>query len=518
MSDTPDWLLEMRALTGLTETPGSADNPKILAMADTIAKAYPDMAAYCSTYQHDETPWCGLTVAYCMTRAGIRPVWGPTDTDRWLWAQAWDDPAWGDKISEPRPGCVVVMTRSGGGHVTLYERTEGSYYVCRGGNQSDAVNTQSYSKSSVIALMWPKSGPPLPPAPPAPRAQIKKGSTGPDVVYLQTALGIPADGQFGSVTDGAVRGYQTATGLTSDGVVGTNTWTKVDALVARMKAGENGISDALIADIAELAKTAPIQSYNWKDRGRSPPGYIAGMGAAYALALTWLMDENDPAAVEMAQKAGSPDTDALAWYSSEFTKLGMSNAKAGKDTLRHLFVLMIGLGMRESSGTYCCGRDQSATNVTSDTAEAGLFQTSWNIKTASQNLPALMEDYWADPRGFLHIFSDNVQPSSSDLQNYGSGQGASYQWLAKYSPAFAVMVTAIGLRTRRNHWGPINNKAAELRDEADDFLREVEALVLLEPQPGPEPEPVPEPDIPEVRITTTGTIRLWVNGQSIALE
>jgi uncharacterized protein (TIGR02594 family) len=509
MTDTPDWLLEMRALTGLTETPGSADNPKILAMADTIARAYPDMAAYCSTYQHDDTPWCGLTVAYCMTRAGIRPVWGPTDTDRWLWAQAWGSSAWGDKISEPRPGCVVVMTRSGGGHVTLYERTEGSYYVCRGGNQSDAVNTQSYAKSSVIALMWPKSGPPLPPAPPAPRAQIKKGSTGPDVVYLQTALGIPADGQFGSVTDAAVRGYQTATGLTSDGVVGPATWDKVDALVARMEAGHAGISDALIADIAELAKTAPIQSYSWKDRGKSPPGYIAGMGQCYALALTWL-NENppDPAAVEMAQKAGNGDTDALAWYSAEFTKLGMNNSVAGKDTLRHLFVLMIGLGMRESSGEYCCGRDQSASNVTSDTAEAGLFQTSWNIKTASPNLPTLMDDYWEDPRGFLRIFADKVDPSASDLQVFGSGQGAMYQWLAKYSPAFAVMVTAIGLRSRRNHWGPINNKAAELRDEADDFLKEVETLVQQEP--GPEPEPVPE--AATVVITTTGPVTVTING------
>ena len=36
----------------------------------------------------------------------------------------------------------------------------------------------------------------------------------------------------------------------------------------------------------------------------------------------------------------------------------MRNDVSGIDTLRHLFVLMIGLGMRELSGRYCEGRDQ----------------------------------------------------------------------------------------------------------------------------------------------------------------
>ena len=50
--------------------------------------------------------------------------------------------------------------------------------------------------------------------------------------------------------------------------------------------------------------------------------------------------------------------DALAHYASEFAALGMRNDVSGLDTLRHLFVLMIGLGMRESSGRYCEGRDR----------------------------------------------------------------------------------------------------------------------------------------------------------------
>src|SRR5262252_6883462 len=115
MSDEiPEWLLTMRAITGLSEVPGTGDNEKILAMADTIAKAYPEMSDYCAQYTHDSIPWCGLCVAYCMTQAGVRPVFGPTDTDKFLWAQAWDDDEWGEILAEPRPGCVCVLTRSGG--------------------------------------------------------------------------------------------------------------------------------------------------------------------------------------------------------------------------------------------------------------------------------------------------------------------------------------------------------------------------------------------------------------------
>jgi uncharacterized protein (TIGR02594 family) len=508
---TPDWLLTMRSLTGLTEEPGSGDNPKILAMRDAIARAYPDMQTYCDLYDHDDTPWCGLCAAYCLTDAGIRPVFGPTDTDKWMWAQAFHDLEWGYKLSSPRPGCVVVMEREGGGHVTFYERTEGSYYWCRGGNQSDSVNQAKYAISTVIALMWPKqAGEP----PPAPRRTLKQGDTGADVEYVQDALGIPPDGEFGPVTKSGVKGFQAATGLVADGVVGPATWIKVDDLVRRRDMGTDDLDDDLQEEITGLALSHPIQKHSWDDRGRSPSGYISGMGQCFAIALRRYL-AGDPGAVEMAQAAGDADDDALAWYDDEFDDIGMDNSRPGPETLRHLFMLMIGLGMRESSGRYCEGRDMSAGNVESDTCEAGLFQTSWNIRSASVNIPDLLEEYWSDPNAFLPIFSEGITPTADNLDVYGGGQGASYQFLAKYSPAFTVLVTAIGLRTRRSHWGPVGGREVELVEEADDFLRKVEAIVREIPIEPPEPVP-PEPvEEAVVDIIASSNVSVTVNGMPV---
>jgi uncharacterized protein (TIGR02594 family) len=512
---TPAWLLQMRAITGTTETAGSASNPKIMAMVETIAQAYPEMAPYCALYTDDSVPWCGLAIAYCMTQAGIRPVFGPTDTDKFLWAQAWDDPSFATKISSPRLGCVVVMGRDGGGHVSLYESTSGSNYICRGGNQSDTVNTSSYPISNVISLVWPTQAGPPPPAPPR---ELKKGDSGDDVAALQTVLGIPADGEFGEITETQVEAFQAACNLDVDGVVGPATWQQVDALKARLDAGYWGLPDELGAAIVAMVDGSALADYTWDERGKPPPGYLAGMCLAYAVAVMWLDDHFSWAKV-MARAAGNPDTDALAWYEAELSEVMMDVDQAGVDTLRALFAILISLGMRESSGRYCEGRDMSASNVSADTAEAGLFQSSWNFHGASSEIDKLFDYYWSDPHGFLDIFNEDIEPTAANLSVYGGSgqQGTRYQWLAKYSPAFAVMSTAIGLRTIRQHWGPINRKEldADAFVPCDDLLYEVQKLVQETP---PEPEPAPEPEPPEaatVAISATGNVVVTVNGQVV---
>ena len=58
---------------------------------------------------------------------------------------------------------------------------------------------------------------------------LRIGDTGPDVVLLQRALGIPADGIFGPQTLHAVKRFQRAHSLLVDGQVGPHTWAALHA-------------------------------------------------------------------------------------------------------------------------------------------------------------------------------------------------------------------------------------------------------------------------------------------------
>ena len=486
----PRWLQVMRAITGTEEAPGDEDNPKILAMADIIAQAYLEMADYCAQYTHDEIAWCGLTVAFCMTMAGIRPVFGPTDTDKFLWALAWS--TWhefGIELDEPVLGCVVVREREGGGHVALFERQEGDNYILRGGNQSDAVNEKSFPIDGTVALIWPRWAglPPKPkPIPVEDRPLLEQGESGKDVEDLQKLLPRfegEIDGDFGPITEDAVLDYQRSRGLEVDGIVGQETWTalyehKPPLPPPPPPPGALSYADQQV--IMGLARNSRIADYEWRDRGQAPIGYTQGMALAFAQTYRKLK-ANHAAAIEMAKaNTHNEDKDALAWFNDEFRALGMSNETSGPDTLRHLYVLLMGLGMRESSGQHCEGRDMSADNVQSDTAEAGLFQTSYDAHDCDPTFDQLFDEYSDpvnEPTCYYNAFAEDVECSDDDWENYGSGDGYEFQRLCKECPAFAVETCGVTLRNLRQHYGPINRKEVELRDEADLMFRAVQDYI-----------------------------------------
>ena len=251
-----------------------------------------------------------------------------------------------------------------------------------------------------------------------------------------------------------------------------------------------------ISEIVQIAANSALARVSWDGgRGRAPLGYIKGMAVMFAVAQRKLA-QGDPAAVEMSRAASSDShRDALAHYASRFAALGMRNDVSGIDTLRHLFVLMIGLGMRESSGRYCEGRDRSASNTSADSAEAGLFQMSWDAHGASRQIPRLLDEYQANGGGgYREIFCEGVTPHRGDLDNCGSGTGLRFQQLCKDCPGFAVETAAVGLRNLRTHWGPINRREAELRPEADEMLQQVQRLVasgVTIPDSPPVRDPVP---------------------------
>jgi N-acetylmuramoyl-L-alanine amidase/Putative peptidoglycan binding domain len=358
--------------------------------------------------------------------------------------------------------------------------------VCFGNHQGDCETYRRAFEPICLAIAEGLAGhelgsapgrPDRPEPPPGPQGAgptLGLGDQGDDVVELQTKLGVLiADGDFGSITETWVQAFQRACGLSADGIVGPATWEQVDALVHRLRVGEEPLPLGLAQKIWTMAQQSEIADYSWPGRGIAPPGYVPGIALCFAHAMT----RSGEAVAVMSRAQSSPDLDALAWYEPEFRQAGMSNKKPGLDTLRHLFVMMMGLGPRESSGKYFEGRDLSAENVASDTCEAGLFQTSWNIKAGSSAIPPLLGEFWTNPHGFLNEFREGLAPTSSNLNSYGSGDGVRYQWLSRFCPLFHVLVTGVGMRTLRQHWGPINRREVTIKREADTLLQDVQSLV-----------------------------------------
>jgi uncharacterized protein (TIGR02594 family) len=166
MPDTaPPWLEAMRANDGVKWAPGDGKNPTILEWLRLVSETYPDMASYCaSAMSEDYFSWCGLTVGMCMTKAGIAPVFGATDTSRFLFATAWL--GWGTPASTPQLGDVVVFDFGGGDHhVTLFEKDNGDgTWSCHGGNQSHQLMLTNFRKSSVMGIRHPITRPAVVPA------------------------------------------------------------------------------------------------------------------------------------------------------------------------------------------------------------------------------------------------------------------------------------------------------------------------------------------------------------------
>jgi hypothetical protein len=241
-----------------------------------------------------------------------------------------------------------------------------------------------------------------------------------------------------------------------------------------------GLSASEITQITTLARNSAIRKYNWEARGIAPPGYIKGVAVAYGCATRKFYTGH--AAFKEIAKANThnADKDALSWYAGTFDAAGMSNNASSVSTLRHVYVFLMGLGMRESSGSYCAGRDRdmSYTNTTSLTCEAGAWQTSWNAKSCSPTiLQGLFDEYKKGAEGYQSIFKEGVHCSANSWENYGSGDGLTFQKMSKEQPVFACEVAAIVIRNLRKHYSSINSRQVEIRKEANDLLKQVESSI-----------------------------------------
>ena len=236
------------------------------------------------------------------------------------------------------------------------------------------------------------------------------------------------------------------------------------------------MSSDIALNIAALADNSDILKYNWNDRGIAPRGYIRGMAVMFGRVYCKMNAGRDAASEMAAADSGDDSIDALTWYAAEFSQLGMDNSNPGVDVLRHLFVLLTGLGMRESSGMHCEGQDSTSTNTSAETAEAGLFQVSHDSIGAHFLLQALFDQYKGST-DFVDIFKEGVSCGSDSLKNWGTGVGKDFQALTKSCPAFAVEYATLVLRKDRRYSAAINKKTAELKPECDDLFKSVCAYI-----------------------------------------
>ena len=257
----------------------------------------------------------------------------------------------------------------------------------------------------------------------------------------------------------------------------------LDAPPPLVSATDAALSGDRVTAILEFVDAAAIRRYSWHDdQAETPPataprGYLLGMAVGFAHLYHRLGSDVDVQAMAAPVHLDRSTTDALAYYADRFKAVGMPLNDDPRDILRHLFVLLTGLGMRESTGRYCLGRDQQANNVDSDTAEAGLFQVSYNLVRDKGRYDALRARY-RDSTALRKVFSLGVACADKHAENWGTDpDGIAFQQLTKQCPAFAIEIAALGLRHRRQHWGPINERKAHLASEWDQVLQHVQDIV-----------------------------------------
>lgn len=143
----PAWLALARSHLGKREIPGKATAPFITRWLLSLKAWWGD----------DETPWCGVFVAGCLTDAGL------PKPKNWFRARAYLD--YGTPLVKPRVGCIVVfdggLTRPGAGHVGfVVGQDEESRLMVLGGNQANAVTIAPFVKTRVLGYRWPPGAEP----------------------------------------------------------------------------------------------------------------------------------------------------------------------------------------------------------------------------------------------------------------------------------------------------------------------------------------------------------------------
>ena len=132
---------------GITEAPGSATNPHVLAML-RLDTAWPkgDHVAWCSAFMNYIAWLLRLPRSKSLRARSWLLVGSAVPLDE---AEAAFDVVILKRSGSNQPGPGVIKAP---GHVGLFAGREGNSVLVLGGNQADAVNVKPFSKRRVLGI------------------------------------------------------------------------------------------------------------------------------------------------------------------------------------------------------------------------------------------------------------------------------------------------------------------------------------------------------------------------------
>jgi len=233
-----------------------------------------------------------------------------------------------------------------------------------------------------------------------------------------------------------------------------------------------GNSNLTMDQVNKIVNGSACSKYAFGNRGPAPLGYLKGIVVSYARTLCLYNTPNKTYAGQIGQAVGTDAHDALAHY-------GL-NAATGGERIKETYNLLIGLGLRESSGQYGTGWDRSklpGIQPTANNSETGAFQVSYDNNSAMPASAALYVTYQAQPdKCSLDIFKEGADPVQQDFVGKPSA-GYDFQYFMRYCPALQVDYAAAGIRVNRGQWGPLNRKEAEYYQPCEQMLSQVEVAL-----------------------------------------
>lgn len=211
-----------------------------------------------------------------------------------------------------------------------------------------------------------------------------------------------------------------------------------------------------VVSLESIVNQNSCKDVYWKDRGR------AAIGFYYGMAKTYRQTACDSDLKARLTKVPHSANDAYSRY-------GL------KPTLPNIYWLLTGLGIRESTGKHCTGRDMSAGWSQSDTAESGIHQTSYNSNAFSPYLKTFFKTW--KKNGFREDFAKGVTCSASNWKYWGDKpDGLLFQKMSKEQPAFHVEYTALLLKETYKHHGPLVRREVQLQKPCLDLFDQLDKL------------------------------------------